>query len=181
MNEGMRLDRLQQSELDDFEEFRKQAFNYTYYCPRCIRSFDSAGALQGCKFCNGPVMEIWSKPSNKAVEKNYRYFCTKCEKNYVANAMPEVCEICGSKFIHAYEWRRMKRDIFRTRFKKFSRRLKNPWKIQIPKQKDATGSETEKTGIENTKRKKFSLKDLKINYQIPKIRFRRNEEELPTR
>lgn len=168
MNEGMRLDRLQQSELDDFEEFRKQTFNYTYYCPKCIRSFDNVEALQSCRFCNGPIMELWSKPSNKTIEKNYRYFCTRCEKNYMADAMPEVCEICGSKFIHAYEWRRMKRDILRTRFKKFSRGLKN---LEIPK------SITDNAKTNNGK--KFSLKD-KFNYPFPKIKFRRNEEELPT-
>lgn len=178
MNEGMRLDRLQQSELDDFEEFRKQTFNYTYYCPKCIRSFDNEEERKSCKFCNGPIMETWSRPP-KAVQKNYRYYCTKCEKNYMAKAIPEVCEICGSKFIHAYEWHRVKRDILRTRIKKFSSRLKNLEKIQVPKQKNVTSSETEMTDIENTKKNKFSFKD-KFNYLFPKIKFRRNEEELPT-
>ncbi len=179
MNEGMRLDRLQQSELDDFEGFRKQTFNYTYYCPKCIRSFDNVVALQGCKFCNGPIMETWSKPSNKTVEKNYRYFCTKCEKNYMANAMPEVCEICGSKFIHAYEWHRVNRDILRTRIKKFSSRLKSLERIEIPrKKKDVNKTENTKTDMKE--KIQFSLESLKKNYPIPKIQFRKNQEELPT-
>ncbi len=169
MNEGIRLDRLAQSELDDFEEFRKQTFNYTYYCPKCIRSFDSEEEQKSCKFCNGPIMETWSKPDHKTVQKNYRYFCTKCEKNYMSKTIQEVCEICGSKFIHVYEWHRVKRDIFRTRIKKFSRRLKD---LEIPRpitSDDATSAKS-----------KFSLKD-KLNYPFPKITFRRNQEELPTK
>lgn len=161
------LDRLSMSELDDFEEFRKRAFSYLYFCPKCTRSFDSADRLEKCRFCGGAVQKLWSSPEKaKAAEKSYRYYCTRCEKNFFSGAKPESCAVCGSLFIHAYEWKRIRRDVFRTRFRRMLRKVRDLEKMQLPKKKGSG---------------KKLLGGVRINYPLPRIKFRRNIEELPTR
>lgn len=158
------LDRLNMSELDDFEEFRKKAFSRLYFCPACVRSYDSAHVLDKCRFCGGAVQELSSKPAGeKQPEKSHRYYCTRCEKNYFSAAKPESCGVCGSRFIHSYEWKRIRRDIFRTRFRTLLRRLSS---LQLPR---------------SAAEKEFSLKAVQIRYPLPRLRFRRNVEELPTK
>lgn len=165
------LDRLAQEELDDFEEFRRKNFNYLYYCDRCSRSFDSKAAEQNCRFCSGAIKELWSRPAAKKTEKTYRYFCLICDKNFVSREKPDACEICGSRFVHVYEWERLGRDVFRTRFKKFLKSARNLDSL-LPKKKPARQqSEGERM---------LKLPQLQ-GMKLPKIKFPKNREELPTR
>lgn len=158
--------------LDELDEFRKQKYNYLYFCSNCSRSFDTVAEVTACKFCGmGDVDRIGTKDEPTM----YNYYCTVCEKNFTTREKVKRCEFCGNKYIHIKELHTdQKRDEFRTRLWRFFSFLKKPEDGQKPVQK-ASGKTN--PGF----LKKLQKPDLKV--EMPRFRFfsKRSEEELPTK
>jgi DNA-directed RNA polymerase subunit RPC12/RpoP len=114
-------------ELLDFHNFRGRNFGYLYYCPTCVRSFDSAEEHNECKFCSGNSLQILKKPvaaSHKKKKHHQRYYCVKCQRTNVSNDAVERCQLCGGKIVHVYSWSSVSgRERLRMRFMKIRKTI----------------------------------------------------------
>ena len=141
-----------------FNEFRESRYNFLYVCRSCGRWFDSKKAMCNCKFCNGSIIELGSKKTEKKfagmVKKPmYRYYCPTCEKNLITTENLPMCNMCRTDYLHVYTWDTLrKRDRFLI---KLNKSLRNVF----------SGEKGAKT---------------KISIKIPSFSFQRIDEELPT-
>ncbi len=167
-----RLHALPYSVLYKFETFRRKHFTYLYVCKECARAFDSQKETEKCKFCNGGVVLLSSRK-----DTNLRYYCPKCEKNYVSEEKLEKCRFCGNNNIHLYEWRRLWRDVFRTKRKTLREAIKNSF-VELPARLVGESVVT-KTAAPATNEKKSTVQPVSDFISSFK-KVRRPQEELPT-
>lgn len=184
------LNRLDMEVLDDFEEYRRRAFSYLYFCEKCARSYDSKEEEEKCRHCGSGLKALWSMPGKKKAEKVYRYYCTACEKNYVSGEKPAACEMCGSGFVHSYLWEKRSRDALKTGFSRALTKVKNIEKLRFQEfftagkggaeKKHEKAGEAGKTGLPAEKSPAFKQSIQKAAGRLRKLQLGKNREELPT-
>ena len=177
-------DSLPAGELDDHHLHRLKKYKHLYYCPKCVRNFDSKEVMKKCKICSTDLIEL--KPDQKS---EYRYYCPVCEKNFTVPEKPEKCINCGNKIIHSYQWEgKSKTDKTRVRMagiRSLLRRLIDGFGKK--KSTENTKPIEKPQKIEEKTNAEEKIEDVIIeqsNFVRPIIRlnpFSKSSEELPTK
>ena len=64
-----KLDNRPAGMLDEFHAYREKEYNFRYFCPRCIRNFETKTPAEECKLCEGPVRLIYERKGKKEVKR----------------------------------------------------------------------------------------------------------------
>ncbi|MBI2971271.1 MAG: hypothetical protein HYY37_02520 [Candidatus Aenigmarchaeota archaeon] len=100
-----RADRVAAGSLDELHFFKQKKYKHIFFCPSCIRSFESAKEEELCKFCGGHVRKVGDLHKHvvePVTEKKHRFYCPKCQKIYEHAQRLEKCAECGTQVTHFY-------------------------------------------------------------------------------